>query len=398
MKHDIIPYKEARLYHAGGDIAKEWYIEYKYLIPGQVLKFHRFRERFDINRIHDVAERYNYGFQAVEFMNQKLKQGFNPWLAISAKKTSTNLHICSQLLSIVDELCEGETKNAARDITSHCNRLITFLEEKHLKEMSIDYFTVDHAEDYKHWLLKEKSYSKKTVNSSITYAIRFFKVAIKRKWCTNNFLMSIDKVKSRQFRQDVAQKEAFEPITSSEMDKIFKTLYEKKEHDYIGYLACIYYAWARPSEIRRLRISDIDLENDIIKFGRNDTKSFAGAYVQIVPPLKKLLLRMDLKKCPLNYFLFGNENCKPGAIKLARDYCATKWKQIVKADLEIDKDMYALKHTGNIEYLLRNKGNTDLKWQQTQNRHSSSTMTDRYNRKLGAYFIQVGDLNFRHFE
>jgi hypothetical protein len=60
--------------------------------------------------------------------------------------------------------------------------------------------------------------------------------------------------------------------------------------------------------------------------------------------------------------------------------------------------MYSLKHTGNIEYLLNNKGKTDLKWQQSQNRHKTSSMTDLYNRKLGAYFIEVGELNFRVFE
>jgi len=59
--------------------------------------------------------------------------------------------------------------------------------------------------------------------------------------------------------------------------------------------------------------------------------------------------------------------------------------------------MYALKHTGNIEYLQRNKGNIDLKWQQMQNRHSSAAMTEKYNRQLGAYFIDVEKVNFREF-
>jgi hypothetical protein len=57
-----------------------------------------------------------------------------------------------------------------------------------------------------------------------------------------------------------------------------------------------------------------------------------------------------------------------------------------------------LKHTGNIQLLLRNKGKVDLKWQQSQNRHGSSTMTDRYTRDMGAYFVELNDLNFVEFD
>jgi len=60
--------------------------------------------------------------------------------------------------------------------------------------------------------------------------------------------------------------------------------------------------------------------------------------------------------------------------------------------------MYALKHTGNVHYLLMNKGKADLKWQQSQNKHLTSAMTDRYNRKLSAYFIEVGGMNFKKFD
>ena len=54
-----------------------------------------------------------------------------------------------------------------------------------------------------------------------------------------------------------------------------------------------------------------------------------------------------------------------------------------------------LKFCNDSPILLYYKGNTNLKWQQMQNRHSSSAITDRYNRKLGAYFIEVGEINFR---
>jgi hypothetical protein len=73
------------------------------------------------------------------------------------------------------------------------------------------------------------------------------------------------------------------------------------------------------------------------------------------------------------------------------------WLKIVKKELKIKKNLYALKHTGNIEYLLQNKGNIDFKWMQMQNRHSSSAMTEKYIRQLGAYFIDVEMVKSREF-
>ena len=65
--------------------------------------------------------------------------------------------------------------------------------------------------------------------------------------------------------------------------------------------------------------------------------------------------------------------------------------------LNIDKNLYALKHTGNIDYLLQNRGKVDLKWMQMQNRHSSAAITERYIRKLDAYFIEFENVKFREF-
>lgn len=119
-----------------------------------------------------------------------------------------------------------------------------------------------------------------------------------------------------------------------------------------------------------------------------------------MPPLKELLEEIKLEKYDSNLFLFSGDDAgfKPGFKKLTHHRPSRKWLDVVKTELKINKDQYALKHTGNIEYLLRNKEKANLKWQQMQNRHSSSAMTDRYNRKLGAYFIEVGDLNFKEFK
>jgi hypothetical protein len=122
-------------------------------------------------------------------------------------------------------------------------------------------------------------------------------------------------------------------------------------------------------------------------------------FVQIVPPLKKLLATIKLQYYPGNYYIFSGDGSgfRPGKTELNRQSATARWLDTVKNGLGITKDMYALKHTDNIDYLLNKKDNIYLKWQQMQNRHSSSAMTERYNRKLVSYFINCSNLHFRDF-
>ena len=118
--------------------------------------------------------------------------------------------------------------------------------------------------------------------------------------------------------------------------------------------------------------------------------------VQIVQPLRDLLLEMQLQQYPVNFYLFS-DGWMPGTKPKKTNEVSERWRELVKGKLGIIKSMYALKHTGNIDYLLQNKGHVDLKWQQMQNRHHSSTMTERYCRQLGAYFVDTDELNFTGF-
>ena len=112
--------------------------------------------------------------------------------------------------------------------------------------------------------------------------------------------------------------------------------------------------------------------------------------------LKELLLEMKLQNYSGSHYLFSGRNFLPGKIQKDSNHIGEKWRVLIQdeAGLNIKKKMYALKHTGNIHYLLNNKGNHDLKWQQMQNRHSNTAMTEKYIRGLGAYFIDVSDLKF----
>lgn len=212
--------------------------------------------------------------------------------------------------------------------TSHENRFKRFLEEKQLSSVPIAFFTASEAEQYKNWLIA-KELAVKTINESLTYMTRYFKTGFKSKWVLSNCFEDIEPVSRRRKRKENGKAEKFEPITTAEMKRIFPMLREKGEVEYIIYLSIIYYAWPRPVEISRLRISNVDLERDIISFASNDTKNLSYASVQIVPQLKKLLESIALHRYPQDYYLFSRDGMKPGPMPLGESYISKKWKRLV---------------------------------------------------------------------
>lgn len=386
MKQD---YKPAVLYQG----ASRWYVYYFFLIPGTG-KYKRFKEYFDINRIKNTSERKVYGDEIVRFLNEKLQHGYNPFLIKESAQLQLAGKINEQIELIFLELCKKATKDMLKTYQTMKNRLQNYIVAQG-GQINISHINVDFVKEFKKWMVA-KNHAKKTVNTTLSHLGLFWDKAIEIGLVIENpfrtvpLLKKESKVVAREDDIDI-----FEPLTFEEVDVIVNYLKQKNDNGFLCYIMMIYYAWIRPVEICRLKIENIDLHQNTIRFKKEGTKNSRGAFVQILPPLKKLLLAMNIHKYPSHYYLFSIGYVPGKTIKM-RKTATEKWQRLMKI-LKLNKRMYALKHTGNIEYLLKNKGNVDLKWQQMQNRHSSSAMTDRYNRKLGAYFIEMKDLKFHDF-
>ena len=387
----VTPYKKAKLYTAGNNINKHWYDYYYYRHP-QTNQFVRFKERFNINRIDKLKDRIKYGNTVVEVINEQLESGFNPFNYTIAEPAESELKIELQLNTIVSGLCINASKTSVATYREIYNRFIKFINEKKLNSITIDAFTVDHVKQLKKWMLHEKDLSVKTCNNTLSHLGMFWDYALEQKTVYKNCFKSTTKAKKRD--KVISKSKRFEPLTNDEINTIFQALTVNKLHNFKYFLAFIYYSWSRPIELMRLKIADIEFERQLIRFKKGETKNSDAAYVQIVPPLMDLIKKMKLQNYPATHYIFSDDFA-PGMRLLNKSLPSKYWRNIVKNTLKINKDMYALKHTGNIEYLLNNKGATDLKWQQMQNRHSSSAMTDRYNRSLGVYFVEMKNIQFR---
>lgn len=63
----------------------------------------------------------------------------------------------------------------------------------------------------------------------------------------------------------------------------------------------------------------------------------------------------------------------------------------------IDKKMYALKHTGGINYIKDNPGRHNLAWLQKQMGHASLHQTQAYLAKMGFVFLDESESHIRKY-
>jgi integrase len=390
------PYKAPTIYHANHDLTKRWYIEFYYLYPGSTDQYKRFKEYLGINKIKSLQERMIYAKEAQKFVLQKLQTGFNPFTAKRVAKTHLQpfMGIQSQLEHIVTLMSINATKSQKNTYQEMINRLSKYLDQHSLLQSSLFDFSLSQAKAFKEWMLHEQDLAPKTANNTISHCQMFWDRGVEEQLTDQNPFKLLTKARLRDKPVDPGAAVRFEPITDTEMVQLFQELRAAGEFNFIVFLGFVYYAWARPVEILRLTVADIELERSLIRFKQGQTKNGKASYVQIVPPLIALISTLNLQNYPGHYFVFS-DGYQPGERMLSKNNPSARWRDKVKNKIGIKKDLYALKHTGNIEYLLRNKGMNNLKWQQLQNRHSSAVITETYNKRIGAYFIEIKDLNFR---
>jgi len=143
MKLTFCNYKPARLYTANKDTSKEWYISYSYLLPGTTNKYKQFKERFEMNRIQNARERYEWGKSAERYINQKLQQDFNPFEEINIASPAKLPVIEQQLKIIIEENTRSASKSKINSYNEQCNRLIKYIKSEGLQDISMHELNAD---------------------------------------------------------------------------------------------------------------------------------------------------------------------------------------------------------------------------------------------------------------
>lgn len=207
-------------------------------------------------------------------------------------------------------------------------------------------------------------------NTYLSYIKAIFNEMIRRDW------ISTDPTKTfKKFSEEETASIAFSP----EHQKSLKNLLIAENTELYIFCMCIFYTFVRPIELRRLRVSQVNLKDKKIQIIGKGAKNKKTQYVMIPKPLADIFTEYKFLERPANDFLFSSDN----DITYSRNKFSTAFSALRdKHEFPENYTVYCWKHTGVVEYY---KTGCGIKFIQMQCRHSSLDETDKYLKSLGLF-------------
>jgi len=351
--------------------SKYWYVHFRY--DGKQYRF-----KLGLNLIVDLKEKEKEFELLRESLYIKLKEGWNPQVPdiANAKKVFS-------FTEALDFAMEMKRPNIAPKTLSGYNGTVRFIKQS-VKELGLEHLKISDTKRVHVKLIIEKTKEQ-------------------RKWTNNAFNKHLNHLKailSELIQWDiievnpahninnlhVAASEANIPASFEDVEKIKEQL-EKNHYNFWVFCLTIFHTGIRPEEILKITLNMVNLNKSEIILPAGITKTKKKRIVPINKHLMEYYSKMELHNYPDNFYLFGSFRISgrgnlgkhsdfiPAPTKLKRDTATKRWAKIVKNDLGIDMNMYALKHLGADRKIL---AGLDLDSLRELYGHSSKLMTQEY--------------------
>jgi integrase len=376
-------FKEPRIYRG----KKEWFVEYYFLNPHNETDWDRFRIRGKINYERDLVKRERLVCLLQREILIQLRAGKIPSKYVTLKKQEApKLFTALETAATAEGL--GKGIDSKRNYSLMIGRLKKYFDSLKIENPDVNQLHQDNAEEFKEYLMEEMELKNVTVNATIGVLKFLFKHLIKKR------MISVQPFEFNKYLPE-PRGTTFIAFDDDEKQRIADALKPNHPLFYL-YLNFIYTCYIRPKEVCGLTPKDIDIRNGFIQVRIETSKVSHTSYRQILPQLKALILESRVCSLPSNQPIFqdlcGNEK----NLKIRRRRMSELWRVVVREGMKIEKEMYGLKHTGNIDYLksLDSISQANVMWLKQQNDHDSLETTQRYIEDLGIYKMKYDKLNF----
>ena len=383
-KQAIIIYPH--LNNAGGDLSKQWYVEYRWLMPGEA----KMRKERIYNGLSIVSkeERMKAAELIIKEKTKWLKSG--AYLQGNERKVyadellyrseakrfgSAREHIVTTRTNLSNFLTVQKQKVNAKSYENYVSKMRIFnawLEENKLSEINIKNITRKHIIDFSVFLSEEKL-SRLTIKKYIQIVHMFFDYELLNGSIVHN---PVEKIPAMGKIVDMAAV----PFKADDRAKLKEAISKK---DPQLWLACQiqYYCAIRPgTELRLIKLKWIDFENSHFRLPNEITKNNTTEIVTIPPFLMAEMKAMYLDRFEdKDLYLFGKFG-RPGDTPPGKNTMRDRFNRYRDA-LHIDPShkFYSWKHTGAATLINNGAQPYDVK---NHLRHASFATTEIYLKKI----------------
>lgn len=336
-----------------------WFVRYYYEVPWIPGKFKEFRVRDGVNYEHDLVKREADIRSLADDIRIALEEEkYNPFekelnLEIKIidheekiKKQQALMHLETALSwYLIEKKKKGKTDSTIDTYKIHVERFITWCKRQGLSR--IDDVKIDDIELFLSEHLESEEWGARTYNNNIMFITTFFNYLFaKRKLPVNPIGPGmLERISNR------AEKNKY-----YDQETLNKIMPEVKKYPRLRrFMLWTYYSCARGTELRALKIKDIDLEIKKITIMAESGKTGAHIGKRSIPICQELvdiIVEERLLENPGEYYIFGKAgNIGPDPIQ--KDYFADIYHEIKKS-LRIDfkYTIYSLKHTRTTDLLI----------------------------------------------
>lgn len=352
-------YKLPKLYDGDNDLDQRWFVYFSYRHP-ETGKMKRFRI-FISSKYRTATARREKAHELIKQYSVKLKQNWNPFEHEHIQLV-TAIIAMDRILEIKKSSIRPRSYYTLKNIVKSFQE---YLKAHKLERISINDFSSRQAIEFLDWSKMHYKLSNRTVNYRRMNMKTLFNDLIYREYVEVN---PFDKT-----RKLPVEETSIIAYTPSELRKLTDNL-PKYNYNLYVIARMIFYCYIRPQEICRLKISDIDLDAQVIHLPGRSSKNKKSEVVVIPDQLKDDFCKMSLKY-PGDYYFCG-KGLVPGPKYTAPTRIAEAWSAWTKTVKLRNRGIYALKHTS--VGMAAKEGKINLRDLQLQLRHHSLDMTQGY--------------------
>lgn len=372
-------YIPAKLYDAGGDPMKPWYVffSYRYAVTGKMVTFRLCK---GLTPSVDIQKKYDKAEIIIQEINQKLENGYNPFNdgyiqlekedSLMSRATRSQLNWENCLNEFIDfkktELLEEDSIRAY-----HCKvkRFCQYLKEIRASKFHVELFTYKMACDFMMWLSNHGCKSKKTLREYRSLLCQAAKYLQKREILKKNVFELLPNYKSEP------QKPLMFTVNQIKKLKAHLIIHDRQMWTIMQF---VLYCFFRPNkEVRLMKIKQIDFQRGLLHADPATAKNNRAETVVIPESFLEWLKEEGYNKCDPNHYMFTISG-RPGETPIGKNYINKRFHKLARL-LGINTYLYALKHTGN--KMMSDKG-VDIPVLMKQNRHKTLNQTYEYMKTL----------------
>lgn len=372
---ELIKYRYTELNNSG----KRWYVYFYAINPASgILE----RKRIYINRARTKETKIRYAKKLMETINNRLDNGWNPF--ITEKELKQYTHLLRVLDLMLNYRLAYIREKSKANYISRVKKLKAWIKKLNKERMFVFEFDEAMAIDFMNNLLMNEKIKGRTYNNHLVDYRSFFNLMMKHKYITSNPFHAVDRMPE--------ESKIKQPFTTDQQQE-YKEYVEKYEYDFFIISQYTYYCALRPNEIVQLKIKDFNLKRGLVFVPSHISKNRKERIIPIAENFLQII-KEYFKGLNPEYFICAYGFC-PGHRKIASTRIAEKFRGIAN-EIELPKDVffYSLKDTvasNLIESGFSAKDIRDLFG------HSSIAITDNYLRKRNSFLNEKLRTNFPKF-